>query len=374
MRILCAPDKFKQACTAAEAADALAEGARAGDPDADVRVLPLADGGEGTLDVLREVLPVRRPVPARDALGRDVPTIVALSTDGKRALIESSQACGLWRLEEGERNPMEADTFGVGQMIAAALDAGATELLIGLGGSATCDGGAGMLTALGAKLTGANDAEIEPGGRALKNIRRADLSGLDPRLKQARITALCDVASPMLGPNAATRKFTVQKGGSTRTMHKLEENLALLAQCVQNEGVKATGFEPGSGAAGGLGYGVLALGGTLVPGAAKLLELIGFAEMLEGVDLVLTGEGSYDEQTADGKLINALADACQQAGVPLVVLAGVAKPVDIKGVTAAFSINLPGKRKQDNLDDTKQNLKNHAASVVKVMTAARSRS
>jgi glycerate kinase len=173
----------------------------------------------------------------------------------------------------------------------------------------------------------------------------------------------------MLGPNAASRKFTVQKGGSTRTMHKLEENLALLAQCVQNEGIKATGFEPGSGAAGGLGYGVLALQGSLVPGAAKLLALIGFTEMLQGVDLVLTGEGSYDEQTADGKLINALAEACQHASVPLVVLAGVAKPIDIKGVTAAFSINLPGKRKQDNLDDTKQNLKHHAASVVKVAAA-----
>ncbi len=371
MRILCAPDKFKQACTAAEAADALAAGVREGAPGAHAVVLPLADGGEGTLHVLRDVFPVQRPVAARDALGREVPTVIALSQDGKRALVESAQACGLWRLEDGERNPLEADTYGVGQMILAALDAGAQEILVGLGGSATCDGGAGMLTALGVKLLGANDKPLAPGGRALKDIRRADFSGLDPRLKQARVTALCDVASPMLGPNAASRKFTVQKGGSTRTMHKLEENLALLAQCVQQQGIKATGFEAGSGAAGGLGYGVLAMQGTLVPGAAKLLELIGFAQMLQGVDLVLTGEGSYDEQTADGKLIHALAEACGQAKVPLVVLAGVAKPVAIEGVTAAFSINLPGKRKQDNLDDTKQNLKHHAASVVKVVAASR---
>lgn len=367
MHIVCAPDKFKQACSAEQAAQAMAQGARQAAPAADVRVVPLADGGDGTLDVLHDAFPDVRQVPANDPRRRPIPTVIAVSRDGSRALVESAQACGLWRLSEGERNPAVTDTYGVGQMIAAALDAGARKVLVGLGGSATSDGGAGMLSALGANFLDEAGDEISASGGGLKNLHRVDLSGLDPRLSRIEIAGLCDVMLPMLGPDAASRKFVVQKGGSARTMHKLEQNLALLAQCAANAGSSATGFEPGSGAAGGLGFGLLLLGGRLVPGAATVLESIGFEAALKGVDLVLTGEGSYDDQTADGKLVQALAQVCVRAGVPLVVLAGAAHPVKIEGVTAAFNINTHGTRRQDCLNDTLQNLRRYAEGVVRLM-------
>ncbi|MBX3459842.1 MAG: glycerate kinase [Planctomycetes bacterium] len=368
MRILCAPDKFKQACTAAQAAQAMAAGAREAGAQADA--LPLADGGEGTLEVLKAAFPARKPVPATDALGRDVPTIIALSPDGKRALVESAQACGLWRLEESERNPLETDTRGVGLMIKAALDFGVTEILLGLGGSATSDGGGGMCHELGARFYDDSGEVVLPTGGRLKDLRKADFSGLDPRLKSVKLTALCDVLSPLLGPQGASRKYVAQKGGTTRAMHKLEEGLSIYAQCAANAGAKFNGLEPGSGAAGGLGFGTLLLGGSLIAGAQQVLELIGFTQMVKNYDLVLSGEGSYDEQTAEGKLIAALAAQCRQAGKKLVVLAGTTRPVQIEGVTAVFTISPHGGRLQDRLTETVESLRQHAAAIVSLLSNA----
>ncbi|MCC7507900.1 MAG: glycerate kinase [Planctomycetes bacterium] len=365
MLILCAPDKFKQACSAGQAAEALAAGVRAA--GADARVLPLADGGDGTLEVLKAAFPTSKQVAARDALGRDVPTVIGVSADGKRAMVESAQACGLWRLAEHERNPLETDTYGVGQMIKAALELGVDEILLGLGGSATSDGGAGMCAALGTKFFDGNNAELLPTGGRLKDLRRVDFSALDPRLKTVRLQAMCDVMSPMLGPHGASRKYVVQKGGTTRAMHKLEEGLSIYAQCARNAGARADGLEPGSGAAGGMGFGTLLLGGKLIEGARKVLELIGFERLLKGVDAVFTGEGSYDEQTADGKLIAALAHACNAAHVPLVVLAGTTRPVSIEGVTAVFTISPHGGRLQDRLTETEAALTQHAAAVTRLL-------
>mgnify|MGYP001187540167 CR=1 FL=1 len=371
MRVICAPDKFKQCCTAAEAADALALGVLDVAADADVTRLPVADGGDGTLDVLGAQFPQRRNAKVQDALGREITAPFSLSEDGRTALIESAQSCGLMRLNEADRNPAVTHTFGVGQLVIAALDAGATELVVGLGGSATSDGGSGMARALGAKFFNEQGAEIEPTGESLTTIRKADLSGLDPRLKDVKLRALCDVMTPMLGPEGASRKFVVQKGGTTRTMHKLEEGLAMLHMAAAQAGARGNGLEPGTGAAGGLGFGVYSLlGGELEPGADKVLELIGFRELLEGVDLVLTGEGSYDHQTKDGKLIAVLGEDCKAKGVPLVVLAGeVAADMDIEGVTAAFGISPYGARRQDCLNEGKSNLRKHAAFVTRLMLA-----
>lgn len=371
MRIICAPDKFKQCCTAGEAAKALADGVRSVLPDAELIELPVADGGEGTLDALHAQFPERRTVTVQDALGREVEGEFAL--DGKRALIESAQACGLWRLEEFELDPNRAHTCGVGQLIKHALDAGAGEIMVGLGGSATSDGGTGMARALGAKFLGDDGNEIETVGGNLKDIRKVDLSGVDERLKSIKLTALCDVMTPMLGPEGASRKFVVQKGGTTRTMHKLEEGLATLELHAREAGANGGGLESGTGAAGGLGYGVRALlGGELLPGAKTVLGLIDFPGTLKGAGLVLTGEGSYDPQTADGKLITVLASHCKAAGVPLVVLAGaVSHEVDIEGVTAAFGISTYGTRKQDALNAGLSNLARHAAAVVRLMNNRR---
>jgi glycerate 2-kinase len=366
MRVICAPDKFKQCCSAAEAAAALARGVLSAAPDAEVIELPVADGGEGTLDALREAFPDRRTLNVQDALGRDVQAEFALS--GDRALIESAQACGLWRLDEHERNPGATHTFGVGQLITAALDAGAKEIFIGLGGSATSDGGAGMARALGAKFFDADGHELEPTGEKLLNVRTVDATALDQRLKGSRIFGLCDVLAPLLGEHGASRQFVVQKGGTTRTMHRLEEALAMLQLACSQAGLPGTGLEEGTGAAGGLGFGLKAfLGAELQHGAREVLRLIGFDELLNGADLVLTGEGSFDAQTANGKLISVLGEHCQQAGVPLVVLAGSAEDVPIPGLTAAFNISTHGDRKQDSLNAGKANLQRHAGYVTRLI-------
>jgi glycerate kinase len=371
MRVICAPDKFKQCCTAGEAAQALAAGVRDAAPGAEVVQLPVADGGEGTLDALHEVFPKRIKARVQDPLGREVDAALALSKDGKRALVESAQACGLGRLDESERNPAVTHTFGVGQLIKAALDAGAGEILIGLGGSATSDGGTGMARALGAKFLNESRKDVTLAGESLVQIRAVDLSGLDKRLKKTKLRALCDVMSPMLGEHGASRKFIVQKGGTTRTMHKLEEGLAMLQLATAGAGLRGNGLEPGTGSAGGLGFGVYSLlGGDLEPGAEHVLELIGFNRLLKGTAFVLTGEGSYDAQTAEGKLISVLAEQCRQADVPLVVLAGaVASEVHIEGVAAAFGISPYGERKQDALNEGKSHLQKHAAYVTRLMLA-----
>ena len=369
MRVICAPDKFKQCCTAGEAAEALASGVLDAAPDADVLQLPVADGGEGTLDALHEAFPTRHAARVQDALGREIDAEFAMRDT--TALIESAQACGLARLDESEYNPAVTHTYGVGQLMLAALDAGATELLIGLGGSATSDGGSGMARALGAKFLDGDGIEVAPGGDALMKIRKCDVSGLDPRLKGIKLRALCDVMSPMLGEHGASRKYVVQKGGTTRTMHKLEEGLAMLQMATAQAGLRGSGLEPGTGSAGGLGFGLYALlGGELEPGADRILDLIGFRKLLEGADLVLTGEGSFDQQTADGKLIAVLAEDCKAAKVPLVVLAGaVDNEVKIEGVTAAFGISSYAQRRQDSLNEGKANLRKYAAQVTRLRLA-----
>jgi glycerate kinase len=294
-----------------------------------------------------------------------------LSADGKRALVESAQACGLWRLDESERDPLKASTWGVGELIKHALDHGATEIAVGLGGSATSDGGAGMAVALGVRVLDADGKSVEPTGGGLIKARKVDFSGRDARLQKVKLTGLCDVLTPLLGEHGASRKFVVQKGGTTRALHKLEESLALLQLAALEAGVKLKGTEPGTGSAGGLGFGIAGLlGGTLQPGADAVLDLLECHRLLGGADLVITGEGSYDAQTAEGKLIAALARRAGKAAVPLVVLAGMVEPdVKLEGVTAAFGIARFGARKQDNLDETETNLRRYAAQVTRLLAA-----
>lgn len=353
----------------------MALGVRDAYPDADVLELPLADGGEGTLEVLAQVYPDRRNARVQDPLGRPVNASFALSADGKRALIESAQACGLWRLKEPERNPLKTTSWGVGELIRLALDAGATELVIGLGGSATSDGGTGMAAALGARFLDATGKSLETVGGDLRRLHRIDLAGVDKRLKDIRVSALCDVMTPMLGEYGATRKFVLQKGGTTQTLPRIEEALGAVARAAIEGGGRLNGTEPGTGAAGGLGFGVaMFLGGQLRPGALTMLDLIGFAKLACGADLVLTGEGSFDQQTAEGKLISVLGKACGAADVALVVLAGsVDHSVNIEGVTAAFGIARYGARRQDNFDSTEAALRTHAAAVARLVLVDRAR-
>ncbi|MHC4840749.1 MAG: glycerate kinase [Planctomycetota bacterium] len=372
LRVLVAPDKFKHAINASEAAEAIQAGLISAWPDLTVEILPMADGGEGTLNALAGAFPDRRSAVVQDALGRDVEAAFALSNDGSSALVETSQANGLSRLTPAEHNPINTHTFGVGQLILAALESGVERILLGLGGSATNDGGAGMAAALGAKFFDDSGKSLRPTGGDLISLASVDLSELDPRIQQTEFVALCDVQTAMLGDEGAVRKFAVQKGATTKAIPRLERGLFQLAKAVVASGLHADGAKTHTGAAGGLGFGTSAfLGASLVQGAAAVLEYSGFEVKLSDADLVLTGEGSFDAQTAEGKLIAALAARCEGANVPLVVLAGVVEPdVDIPGVTAAFGINPFGHRRQDCLNSTAEYLKATAAKVMRVFATS----
>lgn len=373
MIILCAPDKFKDACSAREAAAALALGVA--DAGAQAIECPLADGGEGTLDVLAARFPKLVTVAALDPLGREIQASFRMTQDGQQALIESGRACGLALLAHSECNPMRTSTRGVGRLVRAALDAGAREILLALGGSATNDGGAGMAAELGARFFNQHGHIIEPTGGTLQAIARVDCSGLDPRLREAQITALCDVAAPLIG----ALDFAPQKGADVSDMPALHAGLTALAGARRDSDQHPSGKysdAPGSGAAGGLGFGAAAfLGAQLVGGAARVLDLLDFDERVRDIDLVLTGEGSFDAQTAQGKVVCEVARRCAAAGVPCVVLAGrvddsmlpehAGHPGWIKGVTRAVAISPPGMAAQEALRRTTEHLRLCAAAVVR---------
>ena len=371
MKFICAPDKFKLACSAEQAAGALAAGVREALPDATVEEMPLADGGEGTLAVLARSFPTRISVKVQDALGREVEAHYGVSADKQTALVESAQACGLFRLQDFERDPGKTSTFGVGQLIAHALAGKPREILVGLGGSATSDGGTGMAAALGAKFLDADGKTLEPRGELLGRIASIDLSSLNPRVKDTRFRAVCDVQSPLLGPGGASRKYVLQKGGTTRMVHKLEQGLAVMAAASLKSLSRGDPMAAGSGSAGGLGFGMATfLGAKLEHGARTVIELLGFERAIKGASCVLTGEGSFDAQTADGKLVSEIAAACKRAGVPCVVLAGKLDPaVEIDGVTAAFEIAGFGLRRQDALAATPQSLQRYARHVARLIVA-----
>ncbi|MCC6575639.1 MAG: glycerate kinase [Planctomycetes bacterium] len=369
MKFVCAPDKFKLACSAEQAAQALAAGVREALPGAEIEQLPLADGGEGTLSVLAAAFPHRVKARVKDALGRDVDAEYALNADRTSVLIESAQSCGLFRLQEFERNPGETNTFGVGQLIAHALEHKPREILVGLGGSATSDAGMGMAVALGAKFSDADGKPVEPKGDLLTRVSNIDLSKLDPRLKDVKVRGVCDVQTPLLGPGGASRKYVLQKGGTTRMVHKLEQGLAVLAAACVKHLAFGDPMAAGSGSAGGLGFGIATfLGGRLEHGARTVLQLLEFERRIKGAACVLTGEGSYDALTADGKLVSEIASVCKHARVPCVVLAGKIDPaVEIDGVTAAFEIAGFGMRRQDALAATPESLTRYARHVARLI-------
>ncbi|MDC1141832.1 glycerate kinase [Planctomycetota bacterium] len=365
VRVLCAPDKFKHAVSANEAANALKLGVLAACPDALVQPLPLADGGEGTLQALSGEFPDVQECYVQDPLGREIRANFALSDDGQSALIETAQSNGLWRLTPTESNPRRTHTFGVGQLIQHALGAGARHILLGLGGSATHDGGAGMAVALGAKFIDEHGHALPPAPDSLMRLASIDLSGLDSRMASTEFVALCDVGTAMLDSEheSGAIQFAAQKGAKLDDIPVLDSALQKLALAVTQVGIPVDGNQEFTGVAGGLGFGAAVfLGAELIAGAEAVLESCKVADHVKDCDLVLTGEGSYDAQTANGKLIAALGKLCQEADVPLIVLAGkVAPDISIAGVTEAININPQG---QESLADTSNNLTQAAAQVV----------
>ncbi len=321
--VVVAPAPFKAALPAAAAARAIAAGVRLGAPGVETRRVPVADGGEGTLDALIAAAGGRRrAVAAVDPLERPIEAGLG-ELPGGVAVVELAQAAGFELLEEAERDPETTTTTGVGILIRAALDLGAKRIIVGLGGSATTDGGLGLARELGVRALDADGRDVGARGRDLGRVAALDLSGRDPRLEEIALEVACDVDNPFHGPRGAARAFGPQKGASPAAVKRLDAGLANLAGCV----AAATGSDlqrlPGAGAAGGAAGGLAALlGGRLVPGARLVLDAVDFGRHLDGAGLCVTGEGRMDETTAAGKAPAAVAAACAEAGVPCVALCG----------------------------------------------------
>ncbi|MFI1796307.1 glycerate kinase [Streptomyces sp. NPDC020379] len=324
-RVLIAADKFKGSLTAVEVAEHVADGLRRAVPGVRTEALPVADGGDGTVAAAVAAGFERRTERVTGPLGEPVTAAYALR--GDTAVVEMAEASGLRHLPGGRYAPLTAGTYGTGELLRAALDAGAATIVLGVGGSASTDGGAGMLSALGARFTDAHGTPLTSGGGPLAGLARADLSGLDPRLARTRVTLAGDVDNPLTGPKGAAAVYGPQKGASPDDVAALDAALARYARVLAEAiGPRAAEYAeaPGAGAAGGLGYGALVgLGAAFRPGIEVMLDVLGFAAALDRADLVITGEGSLDAQTLHGKAPVGVAAAARRRGVPVVAVCGV---------------------------------------------------
>lgn len=323
-RYLCAPDSFKESLTAMEAARAMAQGIENADHDAEVRCLPMADGGEGTARALVDATGgSMRAVPVHDPLGRPVEGHFGLLADGTTAVVETAEASGLALLEAKERNPLIASSYGTGELMLAAVRSGAKRIIVGLGGSATNDAGAGLLQALGVRLLDKNGNDLAHGGAALANLTTIDISTMDPALKNVAITAACDVTNPLTGPTGASAVFGPQKGASKDDVATLDAALAHFAQVIDSQLGVAVNDVPGAGAAGGIGAALKGfLNAEFRPGIAIVIEQSGLDAAAQWADVVFTGEGSIDFQTKFGKKPAGVAETAKRHGKPVIAVAG----------------------------------------------------
>ncbi|MFY4476688.1 glycerate kinase [Bifidobacterium longum subsp. longum] len=323
-RYLCAPDSFKEILTAMEAARAMAQGIENADHDAEVRCLPMADGGEGTARALVDATGgSMRAVPVHDPLGRPVEGHFGLLADGTTAVVETAEASGLALLEAKERNPLIASSYGTGELMLAAVRSGAKRIIVGLGGSATNDAGAGLLQALGVRLLDKNGNDLAHGGAALANLTTIDISTMDPALKNVAITAACDVTNPLTGPTGASAVFGPQKGASKDDVATLDAALAHFAQVIDSQLGVAVNDVPGAGAAGGIGAALKGfLNAEFRPGIAIVIEQSGLDAAAQWADVVFTGEGSIDFQTKFGKTPAGVAETAKRHGKPVIAVAG----------------------------------------------------
>ena len=342
MRILVAPQEFKGSLTAQEAANAIARGLSEALPDAEVEQLPLADGGPGTVDVLVGATNGEfRESAAHDPSGRPIIARWGVLGDQQTAVIEMAAASGLVLLSDDERDPTRTSTAGTGELILAALDAGFSRIIVGMGGSATNDGGAGLAQALGARLLDADGRDLSPGGAALAGLHRIDVSSLDLRLADTEVIAATDVTNPLCGPDGASLVYGPQKGASETMARDLDAALAHYAGIVERDlGIAVAGI-PGAGAAGGLGAGLIAFcGATIQPGFDVIANAVGLVEKIAGADVVVTGEGRLDRQTGFGKTAAGVARLTSEAGKPVIALVGsVAGEEAREPFDAVFSIS-----------------------------------
>lgn len=335
MRILIAPDKFKGSLTAMEAATAIQAGFARVFPEAHFDCTPIADGGEGTAMLFRDAMQGEEVrVQSTDALNRPILANYVWLSDQQTAIIEMSEASGLWRLSPSERDPLHTTTFGTGQLMVHALERGAKKILVALGGSATNDAGIGLAEALGWKFLDATKNEISPRAGHFSLIQCLIPP---PSPTGCTITGLCDVTNPLLGPNGATRIFGPQKGATPAMVETLETGMEHLANLCHIQ-LKCDHRQiPGAGAAGGLGFGLLTFAGAhLEPGFEAVAELLGLPDRIRTADLILTGEGRLDDQSHHGKGPVALAHMARKHHKPVIAFAGA-----IEGSTEAFDVCIP---------------------------------
>ena len=343
MRIVVAPDKFKGSLTGREAGDAMARGLARAFVHATIDVVPVADGGDGTAEVMAEALGGK--LVTRDVQGPDGSSVAATyaSLPQGRAVIELARASGLALVATGKNDPLTASSFGTGQLIGDAIAAGAKSIVLAIGGSATNDGGAGALAALGATFSDAAGKALTPGGAALAGLDKVDIGRLSATLRGVSLDIASDVANPLCGPNGASAVYGPQKGASPSDVRVLDAALAHYADVVEGSIGARLRDVPGAGAAGGVGFGFLALAGArLRPGAEIIFEALEFDKHIKGADLIVTGEGKLDRQTLSGKAPFAVAQAGRRHRIPVVAIAGAlsctASDLEELGLTTAVSI------------------------------------
>ncbi|WP_329037115.1 glycerate kinase [Streptomyces sp. NBC_01725] len=332
--VLVAADKFKGSLTAVEVAERVTAGLRRAAPDVTVEALPVADGGDGTVAAAVAAGFERREVRVTGPLGDELTAAYALR-DGT-AVVEMAEASGLQHLPKGVFAPLTAGTYGSGELLRAALDAGARTIVFGVGGSATTDGGAGMLAALGGRFLDADGQPVGPGGGGLRDLATVDLSGLDPRIAATDIVLASDVDNPLTGPKGAAAIYGPQKGASPEDVDTLDAALAHYARVLEKTagaGAAESALSPGAGAAGGIGYGALVgLAASFRPGIEVMLDVLGFGPALARATLVITGEGSLDEQTLHGKAPAGVAAAARARGIEVIAVCGrLALPAEALG-------------------------------------------
>lgn len=360
MRVLIAPNSFKNCLSARAVGEAIARGLRAARPDIVADIVPMSDGGDGLVQVLADTLQAERiETSTRDALGRPLTAAWLLTPDF--AVIEMALASGLARLKGAEEyKPLITSTAGTGLLIRAALDRGCRRIVMGLGGSATVDAGCGMAAALGFRLLTKQGRPLPEGGGALIDLERIETSAADPRLKETRLTCLLDVQNPLLGPQGAARVFAPQKGASPADVERLEGALSRWAAIAKRDLGADISAMPGGGAAGGLGAGCVAfLGASLEPGAEWVARQSHLEQAILHADLVITGEGRLDEQTAFGKVPAFVAQKAQAFNKPVVALGGaVAEGLDLRniGIRRCVAVTPPGTPLATALREAENNL------------------
>ncbi|MGF1758434.1 glycerate kinase [Photobacterium sagamiensis] len=377
MKIVIAPDSYKESLTAMEVATAIEAGFRQVLPDAEYHKLPMADGGEGTVQSLVDATDgsiVEHQVTG--PLGQQVDAFYGLMGDGKTAIIEMAAASGLHLVTPVQRNPLLTTTFGTGELIKAALDNGVEHIIVGIGGSATNDGGIGMAQALGIKMQDAEGKEIGYGGGELARLAHIDTSDINPRLAKIKLEVACDVDNPLCGPKGASHVFGPQKGATPEMVEQLDANLARYADIIKTQLGRDVKDMAGAGAAGGLGAALLGLlNASLRPGIDIVMDAVNLTEIVSDADLVITGEGRIDSQTIHGKTPIGVARTAKKFHLPVIGIAGCLSSdcnvVYDHGIDAVFSVVPRAMELSDAMDEAAFNVQMTARNVAAMLTVGK---